>query len=168
MTFFPSDRLPDDPVSSVSQSDFSDMPRTHRGSITFILTNINSQNQANDNFEIINSITAPDMILHLYQATGRLSTWCGVGFCRLTYPVSISVGVTLNTLLTVVKMYDTGTRSNLINDEFLPPAWTKFVKPMKGPQSQTGTIEEAMKVEVFLHLFIFFNDLRVPAYFGIV
>lgn len=52
-------------------------------------------------------------------------------FCKLTYSVEISIGVTSNALLTGPSLLDTGASSNSVNKDFLPLACKESIKSIK-------------------------------------
>lgn len=83
-------------------------------------------------------------------------------FCKPTYLVRISVGVTSQSMRTVKRLFDTGAGPELVNKYFIPWNCKQYVKPIK--QLQPGTaIHEHANVKGFIPMFVRIKDLRPRA-----
>lgn len=87
--------------------------------------------------------------------------------CKPIYPVTISISITLNALLTEGILLDTSSSPNLINKYLLPTAWKESDKPIKSPKFRAANCKDVNRVD-FVPLLILICDLCVRNWSRIV
>lgn len=166
VTYLPSNRLPDDIVSYLTQSVSTTTLRTKRGSVKCIQTSTEMQNKreqiAKPNIRLLapNGLYVPNE-----QYDDDLQDVVSF-FLKKTYRVWVWTSVTLNPFLTIARSLDTGASPNLIKQDFLPLASKESVKSIKAPQCRTAN-RKVVSNGIVAPL-IRIVDLRVGAWFEIV
>lgn len=137
----PFHRPSDAVVSNVTQSDSSSMSHTQRGSVTFISTSTHKKCKPDISAKpsIRSSLPTGQYIfnVHFEDVLHNVTSF----FCKVTYRINISIGVTSNAILTVVSILDMDVIPNSIVKDSLLPAWKWPVQSIQAPQLQTGKRE---------------------------
>lgn len=69
--------------------------------------------------------------------------------------------------MAVASLLDTGTRTNLMNKDFLPKTWKESIKSIKSRHFRVVS-RQAMDIEVIVPLFFCYGNRHVHAWFRIV
>lgn len=122
MTFTPLDRPLYAVVSDVKQSDSSNKPRQQRGSVTIIATIIDEKIKPNKNARTNTSGPPPTgkYVFNIQFDDGLPGVISF--FCKATYCIKTSIGVTSNACLTTSSLLNTGTSLILISKAFISQA----------------------------------------------
>lgn len=127
VTFPPIDRLPDDGVSDVMQSNSSNIPQTHSRSVTTISKNIDLVKKTDVTVETSIRFTPRQepysMVLQYDEESHDVASF----FRKSNYCGRNSVGAMSSYPLAVARLLDMGTSLNSVNEDFLPRGWKESI-----------------------------------------
>lgn len=86
-------------------------------------------------------------------------------FCKATFSLKISVGVSSSTLLTVARLPILGATPNLVNKFFVLQAWKDSIKPIELVQQRKAN-RKVVNIEGIVALFIGMGNLHVRPWVG--
>lgn len=168
MITFPLVRRPLDEVASeVTKSDSSIQTPTHGESVTTAQTSIDTWNKIDASANEQARTPQPDapytVIVQWVDGPYDLTSF----FRRATYRVQTSVVMSSNAMLTVESLFGTGPGPDLVNKDFLPPAWRESMESIKSATRRTVQ-RYVVSIEGTIPLFVHMGTLSVRASFGVV